>query len=180
MVFDQTYRNRYLFAGVPGRQPFRAAGTRRASWCARTPSPSSRRRWAFPPRRSAPRSSASNGFARSGVDEDFGRGESAYDKYYTDPTVKPNCSLAPIEKGPFYAVKIVPGDLGTKGGLVTDERARVLREDGSVIPGLYAAGNASSAVMGRTYPVRAARSARDRVRLPRRRGPRGARRVPTA
>ncbi|WP_341351128.1 FAD-binding protein [Nocardioides convexus] len=93
-----------------------------------------------------------NGFARSGVDEDFHRGESAYDKYYSDPTVKPNCSLAPIAKGPFYAVKIVPGDLGTKGGLVTDERARVLREDGTVIPGLYAAGNVSSAVMGNTYP----------------------------
>ena len=69
---------------------------------------------------------------RSGVDEDFHRGESAYDKYYSDPTVKPNPSLHSIDQGPFYAVKIVPGDLGTKGGLVTDERARVLRPDGSV------------------------------------------------
>ena len=57
-----------------------------------------------------------------------------------------------IDQGPFYAVKIVPGDLGTKGGLVTDERARVLREDGTVLEGLYAAGNVSSAVMGHTYP----------------------------
>ena len=56
-----------------------------------------------------------------------------------------------IDQAPFYAVKIVPGDLGTKGGLVTDERARVLRADGSVIDGLYAAGNVSSAVMGHTY-----------------------------
>ena len=56
-----------------------------------------------------------------------------------------------IDEAPFYAVKIVPGDLGTKGGLVTDTRARVLRRDGSVITGLYAAGNVSSAVMGRTY-----------------------------
>jgi 3-oxosteroid 1-dehydrogenase len=92
-----------------------------------------------------------NVFAGTGVDEDFHRGESAYDKYYSDPTVKPNPSLHTIDQAPFYAVKIVPGDLGTKGGLVTDERARVLRPDGSVIPGLYAAGNASSAVMGRTY-----------------------------
>ena len=92
-----------------------------------------------------------NGFAASGVDEDFHRGESAYDKYYSDPTVKPNPSLHVIDQAPFYAVKIVPGDLGTKGGLVTDERARVLRPDGSVIPGLYAAGNVSSAVMGHTY-----------------------------
>ena len=82
-----------------------------------------------------------NGFARHGVDEDFHRGESAYDKYYSDPTVKPNPSLHVIDQAPFYAVKIVPGDLGTKGGLVTDERARVLRPDGSVIAGLYAAGN---------------------------------------
>jgi succinate dehydrogenase/fumarate reductase flavoprotein subunit len=92
-----------------------------------------------------------NGFARSGVDEDFHRGESAYDKYYSDPTVKPNPSLHSIDQGPFYAVKIVPGDLGTKGGLVTDERARVLRPDGTAIEGLYAAGNVSAAVMGHTY-----------------------------
>jgi 3-oxosteroid 1-dehydrogenase len=59
--------------------------------------------------------------------------------------------LHTIDHAPFYAVKIVPGDLGTKGGLVTDERARVLRADGSVIEGLYAAGNCSSAVMGNTY-----------------------------
>ena len=72
-----------------------------------------------------------NGFATSGIDEDFHRGESAYDKYYSDPTVKPNPSLHSIDQGPFYAVKIVPGDLGTKGGLVTDERARVLRPDGT-------------------------------------------------
>ena len=82
-----------------------------------------------------------NGFARSGTDEDFHRGESAYDQYYCDPTVKPNPNLGEIDQGPFYAVKMVPGDLGTKGGLVTDEHARVLRADGSVIEGLYAAGN---------------------------------------
>ena len=92
-----------------------------------------------------------NAFAESGVDEDFHRGESTYDKYYSDPTVKPNCSLNVIDQAPFYAVKMAPGDLGTKGGLVTDRRARVLRPDGSVIEGLYAAGNVSSAVMGRTY-----------------------------
>jgi 3-oxosteroid 1-dehydrogenase len=84
-----------------------------------------------------------NGFARTGIDEDFHRGESDYDKYYSDPTVKPNPSL--------HAIDHVPGDLGTKGGLVTDEHARVLRPDGTVIEGLYAAGNVSAAVMGHTY-----------------------------
>ncbi len=66
--------------------------------------------------------------------------------------MKPNCSLGPVETGPFYAVQIYPGDLGTKGGLVTDEHSRVLKEDGRPIPGLYAAGNSSASVMGRTYP----------------------------
>lgn len=93
-----------------------------------------------------------NGFARSGVDGDFGRGNSAYDRYYSDPLVHPNPNLGPIENGPFTAVKLVPGDLGTKGGVVTDADARALREDGSVIEGLYAAGNASASVMGHTYP----------------------------
>ncbi|MGC3994905.1 MAG: FAD-dependent oxidoreductase [Propionicimonas sp.] len=93
-----------------------------------------------------------NGFARSGIDADFARGNSAYDRYYGDPLVRPNPNLGPLEKGPFEAVRVVPGDLGTKGGLVTDENARVLREDGSVIDGLYAAGNNSASVMGRTYP----------------------------
>lgn len=92
-----------------------------------------------------------NGFARSGVDEDFRRGESAYNRYYGDPKHKPNPNLGPIEKPPFYAVAIWPGDVGTCGGLVTDEHARVVREDGQPIPGLYACGNTSAAVGGRVY-----------------------------
>jgi 3-oxosteroid 1-dehydrogenase len=90
-------------------------------------------------------------FALSGVDLDFSRGASAYDRYYGDPRVRPNPNLAPLSKAPFYAARIVPGDLGTKGGLVTDTRARVLRSDGSAIEGLYAAGNVSAAVMGHSY-----------------------------
>jgi 3-oxosteroid 1-dehydrogenase len=93
-----------------------------------------------------------NDFARDGKDPDFHRGENAYDRYYGDATVKPNPCLAPLEKPPFYAVALFPGDLGTKGGLVTDEHARVLREDGSPIEGLYATGNVSASVMGDTYP----------------------------
>ncbi|MDM8000318.1 MAG: FAD-binding protein [Dehalococcoidia bacterium] len=91
-------------------------------------------------------------FARKGKDEDFHRGDSAYDRYYSDPRVKPNPNLGPIEKPPFYALKVWPGDLGTMGGLLIDEHARVLRKDGSVIRGLYAAGNNTASVMGRTYP----------------------------
>lgn len=91
-----------------------------------------------------------NDQARVGVDEDFHRGEKAYDRYYGDPNL-PNPCLDTIDKGPFYAVRVEVGDLGTKGGLVTDSRGRVQREDGSVIEGLYATGNTSAAVMGREY-----------------------------
>ena len=93
-----------------------------------------------------------NGFARSGEDEDFNRGESAYDRYYGDPTNKPNPNLGEINNAPYYAAKMVPGDLGTKGGVRTDVHGRALRDDGSIIEGLYAAGNVSSPVMGHTYP----------------------------
>ncbi|MHA1199399.1 MAG: FAD-dependent oxidoreductase [Candidatus Heimdallarchaeaceae archaeon] len=93
-----------------------------------------------------------NEFARSGKDLDFGRGENAYDNYFGDPNVLPNHNLAPIENPPYYAVEIVPGDLGTKGGLLTNEYGQVLMKDGSIIKGLYAIGNSSASVMGNSYP----------------------------
>jgi 3-oxosteroid 1-dehydrogenase len=91
-----------------------------------------------------------NGFARVGVDADFGRGDSAYDRYYGDPTLT-NPNLDVIEKAPFYAFRIEAGDLGTKGGVVCDEHSRVLRADGNAIAGLYATGNVSASVMGNEY-----------------------------
>jgi 3-oxosteroid 1-dehydrogenase len=93
-----------------------------------------------------------NGFARRGVDEDFGRGQTPYDRYWGDPNHRPTPSLGPIEKGPFLASRIYLGDLGTKGGLLTDGDGRVLRPGGEAIEGLYAAGNATASVMGRGYP----------------------------
>lgn len=93
-----------------------------------------------------------NGFARNGKDEDFGRGSKAYDLIFADPTHGPNPGLGTIEEAPFMAVQIFPGDVGTFGGILTDENARALREDGSVIPGLYATGNSTAPVMGKTYP----------------------------
>ena len=88
--------------------------------------------------------------ARKGHDDDFNRGDSVYDNYYGDPTL-PNPNLYRLGDPPYYAFRIVLGDLGTSGGLLTDEYARVLRPDGSVVPGLYAVGNTSAAVMGRSY-----------------------------
>ncbi len=93
-----------------------------------------------------------NQYALDGNDQDFHRGDSAYDRIYSDPKVKPNPNLGPLTKPPFFSVRVWPGDLGTKGGLLTNEHAQVLREDGSVIEGLYAAGNSSASVMGHTYP----------------------------
>lgn len=91
-----------------------------------------------------------NGFADSGHDDDFGRGDSAYDNYYGDPTL-PQPTLATLAKAPYYALRLRAGDLGTKGGLQYNADAQVLRADGSVIDGLYAVGNSSAAVMGNDY-----------------------------
>lgn len=91
-----------------------------------------------------------NDLARSGHDDDFNRGDSVYDNYYGDPTL-PNPNLHPLTTPPYYAFQIILGDLGTSGGLRTDEFARVLTAEETVIEGLYAIGNASAAVMGRSY-----------------------------
>jgi len=91
-------------------------------------------------------------YARTGVDLDFHRGETIFDRYYGDENVEPNACLAPIETPPFYGFEAFAGELGTKGGLVADACARVLNRDGEVIPGLYAIGNCSASAMGHTYP----------------------------
>lgn len=93
-----------------------------------------------------------NGFAATGVDLDFHRGESVFSRTCGDPSHGPNPGLGAIERPPFYAVAVYPGDLGTFGGIMTDESARVLRADGSVIEGLLATGNVTAPVMGRIYP----------------------------
>lgn len=89
--------------------------------------------------------------AQRGRDPKFHRGESQYNKVLGDPGSTPNPAVGPIENGPFYATEIYPGDVGTAGGVVTDEYARVLDEAGNPIPGLYAAGNMTATVMGRNY-----------------------------
>jgi len=94
-----------------------------------------------------------NGYCETGKDLDFNRGGRGYDNWFGDPTVTPNPNLGKIDKPPFYVMEMVPGDVGTSGGIVTDEHARVLKEDGSVIPGLYATGNSTASVMGRCYPA---------------------------
>ncbi len=92
-----------------------------------------------------------NQSAASGSDPDFGRGDSPIDRFYGDPSVRPNPCLGPLDRPPYYAIELWPGDLGTKGGLNTDAHARVLRPDGSPIEGLYAVGNCSASVMAHSY-----------------------------
>ncbi len=92
-----------------------------------------------------------NGYAEAGKDAEFGRGDDEYDTFFAGGR-GPNAALSPIAQGPFFAARFVLSDLGTKGGLVTDTAARVLREDGSAIEGLYATANSSASMAGRAYP----------------------------
>ncbi|SNT36493.1 FAD-binding protein [Rhodococcoides kyotonense] len=92
-----------------------------------------------------------NAHAENGLDPEFGRGVSAYNRALGDPAHKPNPALGPVARGPFYAVQIFPSDAGTGGGLVADEFSRVIGENGSPIAGLYATGNITATVLGRTY-----------------------------
>lgn len=93
-----------------------------------------------------------NGFVEANDDKDFHRGARAYDRWLGDPFHTPNETLGEISEGPFHAIPVIPGDVGTLGGVLTDEKARVLREDGTAIAGLYATGVSAASVMGRTSP----------------------------
>jgi 3-oxosteroid 1-dehydrogenase len=151
IIFDQAFRNRYLFgAVVMPRMPlpktwYQAGLAHRAATVA-----------ALGQQTELPGLAATverfNLMAAQGHDDDFGRGNSMYDRYYGDPAITPNPNLAPLLKPPFYAVKVVPGDLGTCGGIRADEYARATRSDGSVIDGLYATGNCAGNAFGSYYP----------------------------
>lgn len=93
-----------------------------------------------------------NATAPQGHDAAFGKGSKAYNRYQGDALHGPNPCVAPIENGPFYAIKMVIGDLGTYAGIVTDASARALDAEGRVIPGLYAVGNDMASIMGGNYP----------------------------
>lgn len=93
-----------------------------------------------------------NRFSVQGVDEEFHRGEDSYDLLYGDVRLSPNPCLAPLVEAPFYGVEVYPGDIGTKGGLLTNAQAQVLSTSGEPIAGLYATGNCTASPMGRYYP----------------------------
>ncbi|MGJ7544251.1 FAD-dependent oxidoreductase [Variovorax sp. LT1R16] len=95
---------------------------------------------------------AFNAAASRGEDPEFGKGSKAYNRYQGDALIEPNPCLAPLETGPYYAIKLVVGDIGTFAGLVTDAQTRVLDSDGKPIKGLYAVGNDAASIMGGNYP----------------------------
>ncbi len=151
MVFDQTFRHRYPVGHLlPGVTPesaiesgFLSRASNIASLCDQIGVDADGLKQTL---------GRFNGFAVRGVDEDFHRGEAAFDRYAGDPTHRPNPCLAPVTRPPFYALRIYPGDLGAHGGIVTDEHARALDEAGEPIRGLYAAGNCAASALGGFYP----------------------------
>ncbi|MEV6345339.1 3-oxosteroid 1-dehydrogenase [Actinoplanes sp. NPDC051851] len=151
MIHDQQYRNRYLFQEIAPALPYPASWYANGALVSDWTIEGLAAKIGVPPAALRATVDRFNTLAKAGKDTDFKRGDSAYDAYFADPTNTPSPCLSALSLPPYYAFKIVPGDLGTKGGLVTDARARVLRPDGTVIPGLYAAGNASAAVMGHSY-----------------------------
>ncbi|OFB37823.1 3-ketosteroid-delta-1-dehydrogenase [Mycolicibacterium sp. (ex Dasyatis americana)] len=153
IVFDQQYRNSYVFAAelfprTPVPQSWYDAGI--AVKADGFDDLATKMQVPLEDFRDTVTRFNENAFA--GEDPDFERGRSAYDRYYGDPTITPNPNLRPLVKGPFYAVKMVLSDLGTCGGLRADDHARVLRENGTVIEGLYAIGNTAANAFGSTYP----------------------------
>ncbi len=151
LIFDATYRNRYPFSTLPPRKPFPKKWVEAGIVKVASSVEDLASQIGVPADNLRQTLDRYNDMVAGGRDLDFGKGDSAYDRYYGDPSVRPNPCLAPVRNTPLYAFSLWPGDLGTKGGLVTDEHARVLGENGAPIAGLYAAGNVSAAVMGHEY-----------------------------
>ncbi|NKY55205.1 3-ketosteroid-delta-1-dehydrogenase [Nocardia flavorosea] len=153
LIFDQRYRNSYIMAGgLFPRQPLPEAWYE-AGIAHRADAPAALAEAIGVPVDAFTDTFAQhNDYADDGKDPEFDRGASAYDRYYGDPTVTPNPNLSALGSAPYYAVKMILSDLGTCGGVVADEHARVLREDGSLIEGLYAIGNTAGNAFGASYP----------------------------
>lgn len=152
IVFDQEYKNSYVFGTVSlPRMPLpKEWYDNGIAVDAQTPAELAQK-MGVPQEGFTEEVRHFNQMAAMGYDRDFGRGNSRYDNYYGDPTVTPNPNLRPLS-GKLYAVRVVNSDLGTCGGLVADGQARVLREDGSAIDGLYAIGNTAANAFGTVYP----------------------------
>jgi succinate dehydrogenase/fumarate reductase flavoprotein subunit len=146
LIFDHAFKARYPIAGL-------AAGGEVPDWIVTAPDVASlAQRLGQDPNVLTETIERFNRHARDGNDPEFGRGQDPHGLYYADAAHHPNGCLAPLEKYPLHAVRVVAGNNGTKGGLVTDEIGRVLRPDGSAVEGLFACGNAAASIMGPGYP----------------------------
>jgi len=145
LILDQQFADKYLFlTSIPGRPA--------PEYAARADTlPLLAEKLGVHPRGLVETVARFNSFAERGRDEDFQRGESAYDTFYGDEDYKNPC-LGSLEKPPYYALEIHPGSLGTKGGPSVDQNGRVMHVNGEPIPGLYAAGNVAESVAGAGYP----------------------------
>jgi len=152
VIFDHKFFEKYGFGQQPGSTPEEVA--RPSQWVTREPTLA-----ALAQRLNMPEGSLEatvdrwNDHVAKGYDPDFRRGESAYDLWWGDPTMKrtKGATMGALTEGPFYAVEVKSGALGTKGGPRTDTDSRVVDLDGNPIPGLYAAGNVMASAMGMTY-----------------------------
>jgi 3-oxosteroid 1-dehydrogenase len=150
LIFDDRYRKRYAhLRSRPGRFPreLLESGRLKQAWTLDDLA----KLCGIEPGGLAETVDHFNENAAKGIDPDYGRGESAYNRALGDPNRKVHPCLGPIDEPPYYAVEVVPGDIGTCGGLVTDEFARVVNEEDEPIAGLYATGNITATVMGRHY-----------------------------
>jgi 3-oxosteroid 1-dehydrogenase len=151
-IIDQKYLDEYLFCGtMPGSkkpdQWFTSGFLKKADTIEDLA-----RQIGVDPARLKATVDRFNADVKAGRDTEFKRGDRAYDRWLGDAYHGPNQALGTIEKAPYYASPVVPGNVGTYGGVMTDTNARVLREDGTPIPGLYATGVTTASVMGRYYP----------------------------
>lgn len=146
LVFDEGFRARYPLPGLSARGPLPAHIVSAADLTALAA------RVGVDPAGLTGTVERWNGFCAEGVDHDFHRGENAYDTYYGDPWQEGNPCLGPLDRPPYYAMRVYSGVIGSKGGPVTDTAGRVLTRDGSVLPGLYAVGNAAAFWTGDGYP----------------------------
>lgn len=146
MVFDETFRSRYM---VAGRSP--ADGP--AAWWQSAPDLAELAEIVgIDPDGLTETIARFNVDAVTGVDSAFGRGANPHDRYYGDDRVGPNPCMAPLDRGPYYALPIKRGSFGTKGGLLVDDVGRVLDGDGQPVPALWACGNTAAPVTGPGYP----------------------------
>lgn len=151
LIMDANHRRKYMLGKlVPGMKPSKDALARKVIFKAETVEDLARQ-IGVDPAGLASTTRRYNELGTTGIDTDYGKGSNAYDRSFGDPAAGLNPNMGTVNRPPYYAVAILPGDLGTKGGLLTDEFQRVLDKESRPIPGLFAIGNTAASIMGRSY-----------------------------